>query len=100
MVMFELPLLSEEFAMPDLVIADIQNSVLAHTVHVLLIGGVVVYAWQAVRALVRKPTSIARALRKVVNGAWLASLLFVLIRPNSIPSLRFVGLMAAVMIAL
>ena len=60
--------------MRDLIGPDIQNSLFAHIVHVLLIGGVVVFGWQAVTALVRKPTSVAKALRKSVYAAWLAVL--------------------------
>jgi hypothetical protein len=84
----------------DLVGPDIRNSVLAHTVHVLLIGGVVAYGWQAVMALVRTPRSVSRALRKSVHAAWLGVLLLLLIQPNPVPYLRFAGAVAVVLILL
>jgi hypothetical protein len=59
-----------------------------------------VYAWQAVSALVRKPRSVWKALRKAVKGAWLAVLFMVLTQPNPIPYLRAAGVMAVILIAL
>ena len=79
---------------------DIQNSLFAHTIHALLLGGVVVYGWQAVSALVRKPTSVPKALRKAVNAAWLSVLFMLLTRPNPVPYLRVAGAIAVVLIAL
>ena len=84
--------------MGDLIGPDIRNSILAHTVHVLLLGGVGVYAWQAVSALVRKPSSVARALRKAVNAAWLSVLFLLLTQPNPVPYLRIAGAVAVVLI--
>lgn len=74
--------------MRDLFGPDIRNSVFAHILHVLLIGGVIVYAWQAVMALTRKPTSVFLAARKGVYAAWLGILLLVLTRENPWPYLR------------
>ncbi|MDB4911862.1 MAG: hypothetical protein JWO39_2685 [Gemmatimonadetes bacterium] len=86
--------------MQDLIGPDIRNSVFAHILHVLLIGGVIVYGWQAVTALVRKPTSVGRALRKAVYAAWLAVLLLILTKDNPVPFLGSAGLIAALLIGL
>ena len=86
--------------MRDLFGPDIQNSVFAHIVHVLLVGGVVAYGWQAVTALVRKPTRVGRALRKAVNVAWLSVLFMLLTQPNPVPYLRAAGVIAVLLIAL
>jgi len=67
---------------------DIRDSALAHILHVLLIGGVIVYGWQAVTALTRKPTSVFLAVRKGFNAAWLAVLFLILTRLNPVPFLR------------
>jgi TRAP-type C4-dicarboxylate transport system permease small subunit len=85
--------------MQDLVGPDIRNSVFAHILHLLLIGGVVVYGWQAVTALVRRPTSVGKALRKGVYAAWLAVLFLLLTQPNPVPYLPAAGVIAAVLIA-
>ena len=80
--------------MHDLIGPDVRNSVFAHIVHLLLIGGVIVYGWQLISALTRKPTSLFRALRKGVYAAWLGILLLVLTRENPLPYLRagaFIG---------
>jgi hypothetical protein len=84
---------------PDWIGPDIRNSVLAHILHVLLIGGVVVYGWQTVTALVKKPTRVVRALRKAVYAAWLAVLFMLLTQPNPIPYLRTAAAIAVVLIA-
>jgi hypothetical protein len=86
--------------MRELIGPDIQNSLFAHIVHTLLIGGVVVYGWQAVTALVRRPTSVAKALRKALNAAWLSVLFLLLTQPNPVPYLRVAGAIAVVLIAL
>jgi hypothetical protein len=86
--------------MRDLIGPDIQNSLFAHIVHALLIGGVVVYGWQAVTALVRRPASVVKALRKAVNAAWLVVLFLLLTQPNPVPYLRVAGAIAVVLIAL
>ena len=86
--------------MQDLVGPDIRNSIFAHILHVLLIGGVVVFGWQAVTALVRKPTSVAKALRKAVYAAWLAVLFLLVTQPNPVPYLRVAGGVAVVLLAL
>jgi hypothetical protein len=86
--------------MGDFIGPGIQNSIFAHVVHVLLIGGMAVYGWQTVSALVRKPTRVGRALRKAVNAAWLGVLLLVLIQPNPVPYLRGVGAILLLRVAL
>jgi hypothetical protein len=86
--------------MGDLIGPDIRNSVFAHILHVLLIGGVVVYGWRAVTALVRRPTSVAKALRRALYAAWLAVLFLLITQPNPVPYLRAAGAIAAVLIAL
>jgi hypothetical protein len=86
--------------MRDLIGPDIQNSLFAHIVHTLLIGGVVVYGWQAVTALVRRPTRVGKALRKALYSAWLAVLLLLITQPNPVPYLRAAGAIAVVLIAL
>ena len=86
--------------MGDLIGPDFRNSVFAHIVHVLLAGGVVVYAWQAVSALVRKPTRVGRALRKAAYGAWLGVLFMLLTQRNPLPYARAAGTIALVLIAL
>ena len=44
---------------------DFRNSIFAHVVHALLLGGVGVYAWQAVAALVRRPRKrVPKALKE------------------------------------
>ena len=79
---------------------DFLDSTFAHAVHALLLGGVGVYAWQAVSALVRRPRRVARALRKIVNAAWLSVLFQLLTQPNPVPYLRAAGAIAVVLIAL
>jgi hypothetical protein len=86
--------------MRELIGPDIQNSLFAHIVHTLLLGGVVVYGWQAVTALVRRPTSVAKALRKALNAAWLSVLFLLLTQPNPMPYLRVAGGVAVVLLAL
>ena len=86
--------------MGDLIGSGIQNSIFAHVVHALLLGGMVVYGWQAVSALVRKPTRVGKALRKTVNAAWLSVLFLLLTQPNPVPYLRAAGAIAVVLIAL
>jgi hypothetical protein len=86
--------------MGDLIGTGIQNSIFAHVIHALLLGGVVVYGWQTVSALVRKPTSVWKALRKAVNAAWLGTLFMLLTQPNPIPYLRAAAAIAAVLIVL
>lgn len=78
----------------DWIAPDIRDSVFAHIVHVLLIGGVMVYAWQSISALTRKPTSVFRAVRKGLNAAWLAVLFLILTRVDPVPFLR-VGVFVA-----
>ena len=70
---------------------DFLDSTFAHVVHALLLGGVGVYAWQAVAALVRRPRRVAKALRKTVNAAWLSVLFLLLTQPNPVPYLRIRG---------
>jgi cell division protein FtsW (lipid II flippase) len=82
----------------DLIGPDIRDSVFAHIVHVLLIGGVVVYSWKAVTALVRKPTSIFLAVRHTFNAAWLAVLLLILTRVDPVPFLQAGVLVAVVLL--
>ena len=86
--------------MGDLIGPDIRNSIFAHILHVLLIGGVVVCGWQAITALVRKPTRVGKALRKAVYGAWLGVLFMLLTQPNPLPYARAAGTIALVLIAL
>ena len=50
----------------DLIGPDIRNSVLAHVLHVLLLGGALVYAWLAITAFTRKPTRAFEGVRKAV----------------------------------
>ncbi|MDQ2767237.1 MAG: hypothetical protein M3Y30_08785 [Gemmatimonadota bacterium] len=84
----------------SLLAPDILDSPFAHTLHVLLIGGVIVYGWQSVTALVRKPKSVGKALRKAVNAAWLAVLFLLITQPNPVPYLRVAAAIAAVLIVL
>ena len=86
--------------MGDLIGPGIQNSIFAHIVHALLLGGVVVYGWQTVTALVRRPKSVAKAMRKALNAAWLSVLFLLLTQPNPVPYLRVAGAIAVVLIAL
>ena len=86
--------------MGDLIGPGIQNSVFAHIIHVLLLGGVAVYAWQSVAAMVRRPKSVAKALRKGVYAAWLAVLFMLLTQPNPVPYARAAGTIAVLLIAL
>ncbi|HMI58335.1 MAG TPA: hypothetical protein VK511_09815, partial [Gemmatimonadaceae bacterium] len=86
--------------MGDLFGPDLRNSIFAHTVHALLLGGVVVYGWQTISALVRRPTRVGRALRKAVYAAWLAALFMLTTQPNPVPYLRVAGLIAVVLLAL
>ena len=86
--------------MGDLIGPGIQNSIFAHVVHALLLGGVVVYGWQTVSALVRRPTSVLRALKKAANAAWLAVLFMLLTQPNPVPYLRLAAVIALVLIVL
>ncbi len=86
--------------MGDLIGPDIRNSVFSHIVHVMLLGGVVVYGWQIVTALVKKPTSVWRAVRKAVNAAWLAVLFMILTQLNPVPYLRIAGVIAAMLIVI
>jgi hypothetical protein len=79
---------------------DFRDSIFAHVVHALLLGGVGVYAWQAVAALVRRPRRVAKALRKTVNAAWLSVLFVLLTQPNPVPYLRIAAAIAVVLIAL
>jgi hypothetical protein len=86
--------------MGNLIGPDIQNSIFAHVLHVLLLGGVAVCGWQAIAALVRKPTRVGKALRKAVYGAWLGVLFMLLTQPNPLPYARAAGTIALVLIAL
>lgn len=86
--------------MSDLIGPDVRNSILAHTVHALLLGGVVVYGWQAVSALVRRPRSVTRAMRKAVRGAWLVVLFLLLTQRNPVPYLSAAGAIALLLIAI
>jgi len=74
--------------MRDLFGPDIQNSLFAHIVHALLLGGVVVYGWKTLAALVRKPRSVGRALRSAVYAAWLTVLFQLTTHPNPVPYFR------------
>ena len=86
--------------MGDLIGPGIQNSIFAHVVHLLLIGGMAVYGWQTISALVRKPKSVGKALRKAVSAAWLGVLFLLLTQPNPVPYLRVAGGIAVVLIVL
>ncbi|HEY2896348.1 MAG TPA: hypothetical protein VGJ12_04360 [Gemmatimonadaceae bacterium] len=77
---------------------DLRDSVFAHIVHVLLIGGVIVYGWKAVAALTRKPTSVLRAVRNVFNAGWLAVLFLILTRVNPMPFLGAAAFIAVVLL--
>jgi hypothetical protein len=78
---------------------DLRDSVFAHIVHVLLIGGVIVYGWKAIGALTRKPTSVLRAVRSIFNAAWLAVLFLILTRVNPMPFLGAAAFVAVVLLA-
>jgi hypothetical protein len=86
--------------MGDLFGPDLRNSIFAHVVHTLLLGGVVVFAWQTVTALVRKPTRVGRALRKAVYAAWLTVLFQLTTQPNPMPYLRVAGAIVVVLLGL
>jgi hypothetical protein len=85
--------------MQDLIGPDIRTSVFAHVLHVLLIGGMIVYGWLAISALTREPGSMMLAIRRILNGAWLGILFLVLTRPNPLPYLRFGAVVALGLIA-
>ncbi|MEP7067355.1 MAG: hypothetical protein ABI889_15075 [Gemmatimonadota bacterium] len=84
--------------MSDIFGPDIRNSVFAHILHVLLIGGVVVYGWQTISALTRKPTSVWRAVKKGVYAVWLVVLLLILTKANPVPFLGPAGFIAALLL--
>src|SRR4051812_40715772 len=67
---------------------DIRSSVLAHVVHVLLLGGALVYAWLSISAFTRKPTRVLDGVRKAVYAAWLVVLFLLLTKLNPLPYLN------------
>jgi arginine exporter protein ArgO len=76
---------------------DLRNSVLAHVVHVLLLGGALVYAWLAITAFTRKPTRAFEGVRKAVYAAWLVVLFLLLTKLNPLP---YLGAMAGIAVLL
>ena len=78
--------------------ADVRNSALAHVVHVLLLGGALVYAWLAITAFTRKPTRAFEGVRKAVYAAWLVVLFLLLTKPNPIPYLGAAGVIAVLLL--
>ena len=85
--------------MSDIFGPDIRNSVFAHIIHVLLIGGAIVCGWQVISALTRKPTSVMRAVRKAVYAAWLVVLFLIITSVNPVPYLGAAAVIAAVLLA-
>jgi arginine exporter protein ArgO len=76
---------------------DIRNSLLAHVVHVLLLGGALVYAWLAISAFTRRPTRVLAGVRKAVYAAWLVVLFLLLTKLNPVP---YLGAAAAIAVLL
>ena len=77
---------------------DLRNSALAHVVHVLLLGGALVYAWLAITAFTRKPTHTFEGVRKAVYAAWLVVLFLLLTKPNPIPYLGAAAFIAVLLL--
>ena len=78
---------------------DIRNSVFVHVLHVLLLGGALVYAWQSISALTRKPTRVFDSVRKAVYAAWLIVLFLIITSVNPVPYLGAAGVIAALLLA-
>jgi hypothetical protein len=77
---------------------DIRNSVLAHVVHVLLLGGALVYAWLSISAFTRRPTRAFEGVRKAVYSAWLVLLFLLLTKSNPVPYLIAAGAVAVLLL--
>jgi arginine exporter protein ArgO len=77
---------------------DIRNSVLAHVLHLLLLGGALVYAWLAITAFTRKPTRAFEGVRKAVYAAWLVVLFLLLTKLNPLPYLGAAGVIAVLLL--
>jgi hypothetical protein len=82
----------------DLIGSDIRNSVLAHVLHVLLLGGALVYAWLAITAFTRKPTRAFEGVRKAVYAAWLVMLFLLLTKQDPMPYLGPAGFIAVLLL--
>jgi arginine exporter protein ArgO len=79
---------------------DIRNSVFVHVLHVLLLGGTIVYAWQAISAFTRKPTRVLDGIRKAVYAAWLVVLYLLITKLNPVPYLGAAAVIAALLLVL
>ncbi len=77
---------------------DIRNSVFVHVLHLLLLGGTLVYAWQAISAFTRKPTRVYDGVRKAVYAAWLVVLFLLITKLNPVPYLGAAGVIAALLL--
>ena len=76
---------------------EIRNSVLAHVVHVLLLGGALVFAWLSISAFTRRPVRVLDGVRKAVYAAWLVVLFLLLTKLNPLP---YLGTAAAIAVLL
>jgi phosphatidylserine synthase len=77
---------------------DIRNSALAHVVHVLLLGGALVYAWLSISAFTRRPMRAFEGVRKAVYAAWLVLLFLLLTKMNPVPYLIAVAAVAVLLL--
>lgn len=77
---------------------DIRNSVFVHVLHLLLLGGTLVYAWQAISAFTRKPRRVLDGVRKAVYAAWLVVLFLLITKLNPMPYLGAAGVIAALLL--
>ena len=77
---------------------DIRNSLFVHVLHLLLLGGTLVYAWQAISAFTRKPTRVYDGVRKAVYAAWLVVLFLLITKLNPVPYLGAAGVIAALLL--
>lgn len=78
---------------------DIRDSVFVHILHLLLIGGMVVYTWQAVTAFTRRPRRAFEGVRKAVYAAWLVVLFLLITKLNPMPYLGAAGFIAILLAA-
>lgn len=84
--------------MSDWIGPDIRNSVFVHVLHVLLLGGALVYAWRAVSAFTRKPTRVLDGVRKALYAAWLVVLFLLITKLNPVPYLGAAGVIAVLLL--
>jgi arginine exporter protein ArgO len=77
---------------------DIRNSVFVHVLHVLLLGGTLVYAWLAISAFTRKPARVLEGVRRLVYAAWLVVLFLLITKLNPVPYLGAAGVIAVLLL--